>query len=181
MTAQDNTSGSSAVTRGWAWRVAFFLALFLALQTGYGSLRGGAVERAVIDIATVSTAAVLVNTLSPGIGVRAVGPRLAAEGGGLNILNGCEGTDVLFLLVAAMLLAPIAWRWRALGLLVGVPLVFVLNQVRVLVLFYAFRSDRELFELLHGAVAPLVLVLVVGTFFMLWLGRFAPGGRAAPA
>jgi exosortase family protein XrtM len=167
--------------QGWAWRVAFFLALFLALQAGYGSQRGGAVERAVIDLATVSTAAAIVNTLSPEIGVRAVGPRLAAEGGGLNILNGCEGTDVLFLLVAAMLVAPIAWRRRALGMLVGVPLVFVLNQVRVLVLFYAFRSDRELFELLHGAVAPLVLVLVVGTFFMLWLGRFAQGGTAGTA
>jgi len=176
------TGGGStaAMPRGWLWRVAFFVTLFFMLQTGWSALQGSAFERLVIDQATVKTAVLVADTLSPGLGVRADGPRMAAPGGGINIINGCDGTDVLFLLTAAVLVAPVAWRWRLVGLLAGWPLVFVLNQVRVLALFYAFRHDRSTFDLLHGAVAPLVLILAVGVFFMLWLGRSGASG-AAPA
>ncbi|EHR69820.1 Transmembrane exosortase (Exosortase_EpsH) [Burkholderiales bacterium JOSHI_001] len=155
----------------WGLRVLAFLVLFLALQAGYSSGRGGALERLVIDQATVRTAAALIDTLSPELQVRADGPRLRASGGGLNVLNGCEGTDVAFLLVAAMVVAPLSWRRRGAGLALGLPLVFALNQLRVLALFYAFRSDRTWFDLLHGAVGPLLLVLAVGLFFIVWLNR----------
>jgi exosortase/archaeosortase family protein len=162
----------------WGRRVAVFVALFLALQAGYGVSRGGALERVVIDVATVKTATALIGWITPEARARADGPRIAAPGGGLNVLNGCEGTDVLFLFGAAMMVAPLAWRARLLGLAIGLPLVFALNQARVLALFYAFRSDRALFDTLHGAVAPLALVIAVGAFFAFWLGRH---GAAAAA
>ena len=154
------------------WRLVIFIALFSGMQSGYSASKGGSVERAVIDIATVRTAAVLINLVTPQINVRAEGPRLKAAGGGLNVLNGCEGIDVAFLLIAAMLVAPLAWRWRLGGLLVGLPLVFMLNQARVLALFFAYRSDQAMFNLLHGAVAPLLLIVCVGGFFAIWLTRF---------
>lgn len=167
------------VTRAWGWRVAAFLALFAALQWGYSAQRGGALERLVIDVATVQSAATLIGWLTPEIGAHADGTRIKAQGGGLNVLNGCEGTDVAFLLTAAMLAAPIGWRARLLGLLAGLPLVFVLNQVRVLTLFYTYRGSRDWFDLLHGAIAPLVLVVAVGGFFTYWLGRHARRATAA--
>jgi exosortase family protein XrtM len=170
---------AAPVTPRWGLRVLAFLALFVALQAGYSSGRGGALERLVIDQATVRTAAVLIDTLSPELQVRADGPRLRASGGGLNVLNGCEGTDVAFLLVAALVVAPLPWRRRLAGLMLGLPLVFALNQLRVLALFYAFRSDRAWFDLLHGAVAPLLLVLAVGLFFIVWLNLGTNRGSAA--
>jgi exosortase/archaeosortase family protein len=164
--------------RGWLWRVAFFVTFFLALQAGWSGLQGSTIERLVIDQVTVKTAVLLADSLSPEIGVRADGPRMTAQGGGINIINGCDGTDVAFLLTAAVLVAPVAWRWRLVGLVAGWPFVFVLNQVRVLALFYAFRHDRSTFDLLHGAIAPLALILAVGLFFMFWLGRSGAGGGA---
>ena len=109
---------------------------------------------------------------------------MKAAGGGLNGLNGCEGIDVAFLLVAAMLVAPLAWRWRLAGLLLGLPLVFLLNQARVMALFFAYRSEQALFNLLNAAVAPLLLIVAVGGFFAFWLMRFEPplqGSRVAQA
>jgi exosortase family protein XrtM len=178
---QKAAANAAPASPRWGLRVLAFLGLFLALQAGYSSSRGGALERLVIDQATVRTAAALIDTLSPELQVRADGPRLRAPGGGLNVLNGCEGTDVAFLLVAAMAVAPLPWRRRVLGLALGLPLVFALNQLRVLALFYAFRSDRSWFELLHGAVAPLLLVLAVGLFFIVWLNRGAARPAAAVA
>jgi exosortase family protein XrtM len=160
--------------RGWGWRVLMFGAVFFALQTTYSAARGSAIERLVIDGATVHTAAALIGAAWPAVGVQAVGSRLVAPGGSINVLNGCEGTDVIFLLTAAMLVAPMGWRRRLLGLAVGLPLVFALNQLRLVALFHAFRYDKTLFSWVHGTIGPLLLVMAVGLFFAYWLARSAP-------
>jgi exosortase/archaeosortase family protein len=150
-------------------RTILYLVIFAALQSLYATTQGTWVEHLVIDRMTVGTAARLIDALDPALGVTADGSRLRAPGGGINILNGCEGTEVVFLLASAMLVAPMTWRRRLLGVAVGTTLVFALNQLRVLTLFYAFRSDRALFDTLHGFVAPLVLIAVTGAFFMVWV------------
>lgn len=153
------------------WRVGLvFLLALLALQSGWSALRGSAAERAVIDQATVGTAVALVRQLTPEVDAQARGARIQAPGGGINVLNGCEGTEVLFLLWAALLAAPLSWRWRLQGALLGVVWVFTLNQMRLLALFYSYRGDREVFNLLHGLVAPGVLVAAT-LLFVAWVYR----------
>lgn len=155
------------------WRAAAFVALFALLQTLYGAARGTWVERLVIDQMTVQTAAWLIDAAAPSVGVTAEGSRLRAPGGGINVINGCEGVDVAFLMACAMLVAPQSMRARLGGLLVGSAVVFMLNQARVVGLFYAFRNDRALFDMLHGVLAPLLLIIAAGGFFVVWLNRYA--------
>lgn len=154
-----------------------FGAVFVLLQAGYGALRGTWAERLAIDTLTVKTAAWSIRMLTPEVAVQAVGSRLKAPGGGINIINGCEGTEVLFLLCAAFASAALPWRARLSGVLAGTLLVFMLNQGRILALFYAYRSDKALFDLLHGTVAPLLLIALSALFFLFWLARY---GAAAP-
>lgn len=153
--------------------IGLFLGAFIAMQTLYGMVRGTWIERLSVDELTVKPAAWLIDWLTPEVAVQAVGSRLKAPGGGINIVNGCEGTEVVFLIVAAMLVAPMAWRWRLLGIVAGSLLVFVSNQGRILSLFYAYRADKPLFDLLHGIVAPVLLILVTIVFFVWWVGRFS--------
>lgn len=153
------------------WRMALvFLLTLAALQSGWSALRGSAAERAVIDRATVGTAVALVNHITPQVAARAHGARIQAAGGGINVLNGCEGTEVLFLLWSALLAAPLSWRWRLQGAVLGAAWVFGLNQVRLLALFYSHRNDRSMFDLLHGLVAPAVLVAAT-LLFVAWVHR----------
>jgi exosortase family protein XrtM len=156
------------------WRIFAFLAIFVALQSLYGAAKGTWIERFVIDQATVKTAAWFINTADPSVNVAAVGTRLRAPGGGINILNGCEGTDVLFLMIAAMLIAPLSIKGKCSGIAAGIVFVFALNQARIIALFYSFRADKALFEILHGVVAPLFLIVATAAFFMYWLGKHAP-------
>ena len=44
--------------------------------------------------------------------------------------------------------------------------MFGLNQLRLLVLFYAFRGNRPLFESLHGLVLPLALIAATAGLFL---------------
>jgi len=159
-------------------RVALFLLIFTVLMLGWDASRGGAVERLVVHDATVRPAAWLANLLTPAVHVRAVGSSLRAPGGGLNILNGCEGVDALCLLVAAFLVAPLPRGARTSGLLRGIGLLYAVNQGRILLLFYAFRRDAALFATLHGTVTPILVVLLLAAYFHFWLGRHAPAVAA---
>lgn len=151
-----------------------FALTFVALQWTWAQARDTALERLVIDQATVRPAAFLVNLISPHTSAYADRSRLKAPGGGINILNGCEGTEVLFLLYAALLAAPLAWRARLLGAAAATLLVYVLNQARIIALFFAYRSDTALFDALHGTIAPLLLIAASLLFFLYWLQRYAP-------
>ncbi|WP_290906022.1 exosortase/archaeosortase family protein [Aquabacterium sp.] len=167
----DEALSQAQPPRAPIWRVALvFLLALAALQGGWSALRGSAAERAVIDQATVGTAVALVNRLTPEVAAQAKGSRIQAAGGGINVLNGCEGTEVLFLLWAALLAAPLSWRWRLQGALLGALWVFALNQLRLLALFYSYRDDRPLFNLLHGLVAPGLLVAAT-LLFVAWVYR----------
>lgn len=159
----------SARPRSLLVMTAIFIGLFAMMQLGWSSARSTWVERLVIDQITVKPAAWLITRITPEIPVLASGPHLKAPGGGINILNGCDGMEVIFLLVAAMLIAPIPIQWRLTGAAIGSVMVYIFNQGRILALFYAYRTDRPLFDLLHGMITPILLVVVATGFYFFWL------------
>lgn len=148
-----------------------FILLFLVQVALWNAARGTAIERVVIDVATVRPGAALINALWSGEQVRAVGHRLVSPHARLSVLNGCEGTECVFLLFAAVLAARARARATLPGLLGGLTLVWGLNQARIAALYYSFRFERSWFELVHGYVAPLAVVVVSGLFFLWWFER----------
>lgn len=162
------------------WLLLAFGAIFLALQTLWRHAEGSLLELWVVGHGTVQPAAQLIHWLSPDLGAYAVRFSIRAQSGGpgINILNGCEGLDVLFLLWAALAVSGLRWRSLLLGFCLGTPLVWLLNQGRVVALFYANRVDKELFALLHGTVGPLVLITLIALAFLLLLKADARAGQS---
>lgn len=160
-------------------RVLVFCGVYLVLQGSWQSTQGGPIEQWVVADVTVSPAAFWVDWLTPQLRAYATQFRIrtGTPGPGINVLNGCEGLEVLFLLWAALAVCGLPWRWRLAGFLLGTPLVWLLNQMRVVSLFYANRADKDLFALLHGTVAPLLLIALVGTAFLLFM-RLATSASA---
>lgn len=154
--------------------VAIFLVVFFSLQYGWEMSRGSHFEQIVIDQATVAPATWVINKLSPDQGVMAQEHRIVSPEGRLNILNGCEGLETLFLLIAAIMAYPFTWRAKLQGFGLGLPLVFVLNQARIVALWYTFLHDRALFGILHGIVMPLLLVAACLLFFLAFITRHEP-------
>ncbi len=153
--------------------VAIFLAVFFSLQFAWESCRGSAVERLLIDLGTVAPAAWIIDLLWPAYGVRAQAHAIVSAAGRLNVLNGCEGLELVFLLTAAFAAYPMPWRRRVIGIGLGAALAYVANQGRLMALWYAFVHDRSLFGLLHGSVAPLLLIALCLLYFMLFIARDA--------
>jgi len=143
-----------------------FVLFYVCLQGLVIAGHGSALERWIIEDVNVRTSVAIINWLTPRIGALAQGNHIAAPGATLSVRNGCEGTEILLPLWAALLACPFSQRIRVVGLLLGTVWVFVLNQARILALFYAFRADPVLFGQLHGYIAPLLLIFAVLAFFL---------------
>ena len=166
MTNTAPNSDASRPNRAWWVSLLLFIGTFALLQYGWEMARDTAIERMVIHEATVKPASALIGLLTPGIAARPLGASIVANGGVLHVMRGCEGVEVLFLLAAALLAHPLNWRVRLGGLTGGLMLIFVLNEVRLVALFYSYRQDHALFDQLHGLVTPLIMVAAVVVFFM---------------
>jgi exosortase/archaeosortase family protein len=150
-------------------RILGFVVAFSVLQCSWQLCYDSTVARRLIEVAVVQPAALLANLLTPQVHAYAAGHSLRAAGGGLNIINGCDGIESLCLLLAGFSIAPIPWRARATGALLGIVLVAALNQARILSLFYAYRSSAAWFDLLHGLLSPILMVLCIAGYFHAWL------------
>jgi len=154
-----------------AARILAFAAVFSVLQSAWQRWSEEPLGRWLVETLVVAPTAVLVNWLTPGVNAVADGGTVRAAGGGVRVLNGCEGFEAMFLLVAAVLVMPATPRQRLWGLAAGLPLIHALNAVRLLAMFYSFRRDPALFDTLHGLVMPLVMVAGVLAYFALWVRR----------
>ena len=148
-----------------------FLITFFLLQYGWERCRETAIERLLIDFATVQPAAALINAVWPDQYVQAQGHSLISAHQRINVLNGCEGLEVAFLLVAALLASPMSWRRKMIAILCGLPTVYLFNQLRITALWQVQQTHPDLFGMMHGTVLPLVLIALTLLFFLFCFPR----------
>jgi len=70
-------------------------------------------------------------------------------------------------MIAAIVAYTARWRQKAAGILAGVLLIYLVNQARIVGLWFALRHDRQLFAVMHGYIAP-ILIIIAGSLFYLW-------------
>jgi len=151
--------------------VAGFLAIFVALFAGYEGLRGSTAERFAVEGLVLMPTASLINALTPGASVAASGRALVSPRARLAVTRGCEGAETALLIVAAVLAYPASWRRRAIGLLGGIALAYVLGIVRLALLYYALAWARPLFASTHELILPLLPVVLIAAYFVRWAAR----------
>lgn len=87
----------------------------------------------------------------------------------LHILRGCDGVEAWLLLITALLVFPMSWRRRWLGVVWGSLLIYTFNLVRIVSLFHLSLRKPEWFEVAHGVVWQSVIVLAAAAFILSWL------------
>lgn len=124
----------------------------------------------------------------------------------LNIVRGCDGSGVWFMLMSAIIgfgiaqnagmgrdkeeykaslqdpnSATVASRINAAalgivarskeiigGILIGTIVVYIINQIRIVGLFYLVDWKRSLFPVVHTYFAPTLIILIIAGFFLWW-------------
>jgi exosortase H (IPTLxxWG-CTERM-specific) len=85
------------------------------------------------------------------------------------IVGECIGLLEFMIYTAAVFAFPATWRERLIGLVCGLPLLYLFNVVRIGVLLVVGSRDAELFEFFHIYFWQTTLVLLVGGVWLLWV------------
>ena len=97
--------------------------------------------------------------------------RSTTNGFAVSIEAGCNGVEATLVLLAAMVAFPAPWRHKAVGLVIGVLAVQVLNILRVISLFYLGQWNYSVFEWAHLYVWQALIMLDVLVVWLIWVRR----------
>mgnify|MGYP002622546455 CR=1 FL=1 len=93
---------------------------------------------------------------------------LHSKSANLQIVRGCDGSGVLFLLVAAVLAFNAHFKKKVIGLLIGIAFVYVINTIRIIFIYYIVSNHNDLFVEFHSLIAPSIIVILTSFVFILW-------------
>jgi exosortase H (IPTLxxWG-CTERM-specific) len=97
----------------------------------------------------------------------------ALQGGGIQIVAGCNGVEAVLILVSAVLAFPAPWKHRAAGIAIGFVAIQALNLVRIISLYYLQRWNQAWFDWFHLYLWQALIVLDALVFWLVWL-RWLP-------
>jgi exosortase H (IPTLxxWG-CTERM-specific) len=107
-----------------------------------------------------------------GIQVDAVDTYMRHPSFSVDIRRGCDGIVATLILVSACIAFPSSWIQKVKGILGGYTLIFVLNLVRVDVLFaLGMWGWMSLFEFVHTYIAQFIVIVCAMAFWIFWVSR----------
>ena len=144
-----------------------FALYFTAAQLLYFAVRSHAAPF-LIDIMHVRPAAWLINTFTSTETCRAVGDTISDGPNSMAVFLGCEGTESLILIVAAMFAYRAPLRNKATGMLLGLAIVYAANLARLIGLFYTVKYRPSFFDTAHMVIGQSFIILTGVAYFIWW-------------
>jgi exosortase H (IPTLxxWG-CTERM-specific) len=149
-----------------------FVLLFLVglLIVGYGYSYLSATHHEGLVWLTETTA-----TLSGGLAsvfsgdVTWSGQFVTYRGFAVEIIDECTGVFEMVIYIVAVLAFSASIRHKIVGIVAGVPIIYLFNVIRVWVLMVAGATSWDLFVFLHLYLWQVTLVLIIASVWIGWL------------
>jgi len=97
---------------------------------------------------------------------------------GVRIIAECTGIFEVLIFLAAVLAYPTSWAKRAIGIGLGIPILYAFNVVRILVLIAVGRHWVELFDFMHLYFWQATLILMITSVWLLWIFKVVRHGES---
>ena len=143
-------------------------ALYGIMHFGYHKVPDRVLSETVYPNVIGHAAAKFINTVTPDRNVRVRDNNIASHKASLNIVRGCDGSGILFMIIAAVLGFGAKFKDTILGLLLGAVTVYIVNQIRIIGLFYLVEYNRMWFPAVHTYYAPTLIIFIIAGYFLWW-------------
>lgn len=150
--------------------IAGFILFFLIGQAGNYFLRRYAGDMVIHSLNAVP-ASVIINLLTPDEKTVARDIRICGPNVSMMIKRGCEGSEGMVLVLAAVLAFPAGIRKKLTAVLIGIIIVYVANLSRIVALFYSLRYIPDLFQIMHVYAGQVYIIVVSLMYFLVWATR----------
>jgi exosortase H (IPTLxxWG-CTERM-specific) len=111
-----------------------------------------------------------------GIQAHGTGSLIASPEFSVNIMNVCNGLEVTAIFFATVLGFPARWRYKMLGLGIGYPLIYLINIIRIVVLFILGFKMPDIFETVHYYYAQAFVIIATVGVWLIWVSLFSAYG-----
>ena len=108
--------------------------------------------------------------------LKLVGYQISMDGANLysgefsvNVAQGCDALEPMAIYLFIVLLFPIKYKAKLPAVLIGLPLLFLLNQVRIISLFFMGIYAPALFDFTHIVVWQVLFIIVALLMIAYWL------------
>jgi len=112
-------------------------------------------------------ASVVLNIL--GQGTHADGFSIMSNRFSISIAMGCDAVEAMALFVIAVITFPGKIRQKLVGVVSGVVILFILNQVRIISLFLVGIYYPKAFEMMHVEVWQFLFIIFAVGLWVLWI------------
>lgn len=145
-----------------------FAACYAVFHTLYFMIPDDILRERVYHDGIVAISAAIINFIAPGEAVTALANRVQSTRAALEVVRGCDGAGMLFLLWAAVLAFPASLARKAMGLVGAFLIIYMLNQARIVGLYFVVAYREPWFIPLHTFFVPSLLVILGSLFFAWW-------------
>ena len=103
--------------------------------------------------------------------VTASGTHLEFDGFPAEIVEACNGVLPIYIFLAAVLAFPSTWNEKLRGMLLGVPMILLINVVRVVSLMILGAHNPDIVERVHIDVWQTAIVVLSMGIWIFWAER----------
>jgi exosortase H (IPTLxxWG-CTERM-specific) len=87
----------------------------------------------------------------------------------IEIVGECTGISEALIFAASVVAFPTRWKKKWIGLLLGIPLIYGFNVLRILMLLVVGRYQPSMFHFFHIYFWQATLILMIISVWLLWI------------
>lgn len=87
----------------------------------------------------------------------------------VRIITECTGLFEMVIYMSCVLAFPTRWSKRGIGLLIGIPAIYIFNLLRILCLLLAGRYLNSMFEFFHIYFWQATLIVMITSVWLFWI------------
>jgi len=163
----ESTPRSARIFRFFRCLIVFAVC-YILFQLLYRSVPDG-LDVSMNHYLNAAPAAWLLDLFMSGTDIMSRDAMIVGAEASVNIRKGCEGFEVMGIVVAAMLAYPMAWRLRLTGLAVGIVYVYLLNLLRIIGIYLTHVFKPEWAEAAHVTAGQTFIILLVVVYLFFWI------------
>ena len=114
-----------------------------------------------------------------GISVVVSGRVVSLSNFSMEVVGECTGLYEMLIFLAAMIAYPASYRKKLIGAGLGIPLLYVINIVRMVFIAIVGNWSPETFDFMHLYFWQVAMILIIVSVWVLWIERVVHYERKA--
>ena len=81
------------------------------------------------------------------------------------------GLFAVMIYFSCVLAYPATWKQKLTGLILGIPTIFGINLIRMLILVYIGEAHPDIFDYVHSFLWQGIFIIIVIFIFLVWIEK----------